>query len=217
MHAETDTARRRRPLLRMAIAAVMAAPLGYVVGWLMADYGPDLGSIGGVEGVRWADGLAVVLALVLGVASLITLAASLSTKRTAKLLGLDDEAGPDEVRSVRRQGLVCLMSAGILVLPALLPALGMNALTAMALVAVLLVVHTMLNIDLWRSSDELIRAVTVEAGAVVFWMGQGLLFLWAAAERLGVAPGLSAWDIYVVLMGLYLVTAAVVTARRGLA
>lgn len=57
----------------------------------------------------------------------------------------------------------------------------------------------------------------MEAAAATFFLGQGLLFLWAAAERLGVVAPLTAWDIYAVLMTLYLVALAVASARRGLA
>lgn len=220
MNTESPPVAPRRPLrlLRFLVPAIIALPLGYGVGSLLGRFGPDLGPVGAaLDAVRWADAVALLLAVALAVAAIVTLGVSFSGKRSARLLGLEGEAGADDVSALRRQGVVCVLSAIILVLPVILPVLGMNALPAMALVAVLLIGHTLLNVDLWRRSDELIRAVTVEAGAVVFWLGQGLLFLWAAAERLGVAPTLSAWDVYVVLMGLYLVTAAVVTARRGLA
>ena len=220
MNSDLNTTVPRHPLrlLRFLVPAIVALPLGYGVGALIAKFGPDLGPINAaIDGVRWADAVGVVLAATLAVAAIVTLVVSFNPRRSARLLGLDGDAGADDTAALRRQGLVCVLSAFIMVLPMMLPALGMGALPAMGLVAVLLVGHTLLNIDLWRRSDELIRAVTVESGAVVFWLGQGLLFLWAAGERLGIAPTLSAWDVYVVLMGLYLVTAAVVTARRGLA
>jgi hypothetical protein len=218
LNPDGEPLRRRNPLLRMAVAAVVAAPLGYGVGMLLAKFGPDLGPAADVlDGLRWADVAAALLALVLAGAAVVAAAVSFSPRSTARMLGLDGDAGPDEIRSVRFQALVCILSAVVMVLPILLPALGISPQVAMALVAVLLVGHTLLNVGMWRSSDELVRAISVEAGAAVFWIGQGLLFLWGAAERLGVAPGLSAWDVYVVLMGLYLATAAIVTARRGLA
>ncbi|GAD58089.1 hypothetical protein [Brevundimonas abyssalis] len=52
--------------------------------------------------------------------------------------------------------------------------------------------------------------------SLAFWIGQAALFGWAVAERLGVAPTLTAWDILVVVMGLYLVCSATVGLRRGL-
>lgn len=215
---DTSTSSGRLRLLRLFIPAALALPLGYAAGALLARFGPDLGPFGRLlDGVRWADVVGVLLAAVLALATAVTLVVSFSPRRSARLLGLDGEAGPDDRAALRRQAVVCGLSAFVLLLPVALPALGMAAAPALMLVGVLLIGHTMLNLDLWRRSDELIRAVTVEAGAAVFWLGQGLLFLWAAAERLGFAPALSAWDVYVVLMGLYLVTAAVVTARRGLA
>jgi hypothetical protein len=44
-----------------------------------------------------------------------------------------------------------------------------------------------------------------------------VLFLWAAAERLGAAPAITAWDIYAVLMTLYLAASLWISVRRGLA
>nr|WP_314432948.1 hypothetical protein [uncultured Brevundimonas sp.] len=57
----------------------------------------------------------------------------------------------------------------------------------------------------------------LETATIAFLLGQGLLFIWAAAERLGLATPLTAWDIYAVLMAVYLTASLVVSLRRGLA
>ena len=88
---------------------------------------------------------------------------------------------------------------------------------AMGLIILLFALHTVLNIRMWRGVDELLRRTTLEAATATFFLGQGLLFLWAAAERLSLLPPLTAWDAYAVLMTLYLFVSAVVSARRGLA
>jgi hypothetical protein len=41
-------------------------------------------------------------------------------------------------------------------------------------------------------------------GALTFAFGQGALFLWAAAEHLGLVPVVSAWDLAMAMMTLYL-------------
>src|SRR5215217_4596854 len=55
------------------------------------------------------------------------------------------------------------------------------------------------------------------AGAACFWVLQGGLFLWAAAEKLDLAPALSSWDALVVLMTFYLLVSSVLSVRRGFA
>jgi hypothetical protein len=62
----------------------------------------------------------------------------------------------------------------------------------------------------------MIRQMVAEAGAVCFWVRQGALFLWAAAEKLELVPALSAWDMMTILMGFYLVISSVISVRRGL-
>ncbi|OYX01637.1 MAG: hypothetical protein B7Z12_13760, partial [Caulobacter vibrioides] len=46
---------------------------------------------------------------------------------------------------------------------------------------------------------------------------QGLLFLWAAGEKLGLLPQLTLWDATSVMMAAYLVIGLTITWRRGLA
>jgi hypothetical protein len=99
----------------------------------------------------------------------------------------------------------------------ILSSVGAPVALSLAAVAALLILHTVMNFHLYRTVDELFRRVVVEAGAATFWLGQGLLFLWAAAERLSAVPPVTAWDAYVVLMGVYLVVSMIVTMRRGLA
>ena len=53
--------------------------------------------------------------------------------------------------------------------------------------------------------------------AICFWVLQGALFLWAAGEKLGLAPALSTWDCLTVLMVFYLAVSAVIGFRRGFA
>jgi hypothetical protein len=105
----------------------------------------------------------------------------------------------------------------ILVLPIVFTLAGLAGGLAMGLIVLLFAVHTVLNVRVWRGVDELLRRTTMEAATATFFLGQGLLFLWAAAERLGVLPPLTAWDIYAVLMTLYLMVSAIASARRGLA
>lgn len=73
------------------------------------------------------------------------------------------------------------------------------------------------NLQLWRISDELMRRVIVETGALSFWALQAALFAYAAAERLDLAQTVSGWGLTSILLAVYLVASTVVAVRRGLA
>ena len=77
-------------------------------------------------------------------------------------------------------------------------------------------VQSVANLMLWRRADEMLRRVMVETSALAFWASQMALFLYAAAERLGLTGGVSAWGMMAVLMTIYLLASAVASMRRGL-
>jgi hypothetical protein len=99
---------------------------------------------------------------------------------------------------------------------ALQPLSSQLAGAVMAAIVGLFLVQTLLNLTVWTRADEMIRQTVAEAGAICFWVLQGALFLWAAAEKLELVPALSAWDMMTILMGFYLVISSVVSVRRGL-
>lgn len=204
-----------RNLLKIMAIGFVCGVAGVLVGEFAAARFPGLEP--DFTGVRWADVVAGLLAFILLVACLATGLRSLSREGLGKTLNLEGPAGDIEVRDARTQSVVLALSGIILLLPMILSALSVPPLAALGGVVVLLGLHTVLNLRLYRSVDELFRRTVVEAGAMTFWLGQGVLFLWAAAERLAVAPPITAWDVYVVLMGVYLVVSMVVTMRRGLA
>lgn len=204
-----------RKLSKAVFAGALCGAVGYTIGHFAAELVP--GPSPDLSGLRWADAVAGLVAAVLLVACLGTAITSLDRRRLGKALKLEGPASDGEVRDTRIQAAILGLSGVIMVLPMILSGLRTPATASLAAVVLLLVLHTILNVRLYRSIDELFRRTVVEAGALTFWLGQGLLFLWAAAERLGVAPPLTAWDIYVVMMGAYLIVSLVVTVRRGLA
>lgn len=206
---------RVRGVLKVLVAGAVCGVLGYFVGRLAYDLFPGIEP--DLSGIRWADVVAVLLAAVILIASLATAIRSLDRKGLGKTLNLEGPAGDGEVREVRLQSAILFLSGVILPLPMILSWVGAPVILSLTAVAILLVLHTVLNFHLYRTVDELFRRIVVEAGAVTFWLGQGVLFLWAAAERLAAVPAITAWDIYVVLMGVYLVVSMIVTMRRGLA
>ncbi|WP_291837407.1 hypothetical protein [Brevundimonas sp.] len=204
-----------RQLSKAVLAGAVFGAVGYAVGQFAAKLFPGLEP--DLPDLRWADIVAGLVAAVLLVSCLGTAITSFYRRSLGRVLKLEGPAGDDEVRDARRQSAVLGLSGIIMILPMILSGLALPVTASLAGIGLLLVLHTALNLRLYRSVDELFRRVVVEAGALTFWLGQGLLFIWAAAERLAVAPPLTAWDIYVVLMSVYLIVSMVVTFRRGLA
>lgn len=208
--------RRSRKAIHFLAFFAAGATLG-AAGYLVGRHLGVSGVLDGAPLPRWADLLAGLLGLLMVSTAGVMAAMSLSPAIVGRVLKLEGPAGPDELRDARLQALILGLSGVIVVLPPLLASRGVEPLSALALLAVMMAVHTALNLVLYRRVDELFRRAAVEAGALTFWLGQGVLFLWAVAERLGAAPPITGWDIYVVLLAAYLVASAGVAARRGLA
>ena len=203
-----------RHLASLFLLVLVGGGVGYFAGRQIAISFPGLE---GPDLPRWSDAVALLLGAVLSIAAGWTAVVAMDAAALGRTLKLEGPAGPAEVRDTRLQALILALSGVIVALPPLLMFARVDSLPAMIVLVVLLAVHTALNLRLFRTVDELFRKTAIEAGAITFWLGQGVLFLWAAAERLSLAPPLTAWDIYVVVMAAYLVASSIVTIRRGLA
>lgn len=83
-------------------------------------------------------------------------------------------------------------------------------------IVLLLAIQTVANVMLWRRADEMLRQVMADTSAIAFWALQTALFLYAAAERLGLVDTISAWAMMGILMAVYLLASIVASARRGM-
>lgn len=205
----------RRLLTAFGFGMIMGVA-GYLFGRLVLPglIGPD--ALDGAN-VRWSDALAALTGIALMIGAGVVMVISLDPRRLGRMYRMDEPASAEEGRQARFQAAVMGFSGLILLLPIVFALVGLDGGVAMGLIVLLLAVHTVLNVRVWRGVDELLRRTAMESATVTFFLGQGLLFLWAAAERLGVLPPLTAWDIYAVLMTLYLSVSAFISARRGLA
>jgi hypothetical protein len=208
--------------VRALVFAVIGAPVGYLVGKSLAgleDAGvwsaPDLG---------WSDALAIVLALLLLGAGVITMIVSASRKTLGRQI--DPEGGRPATAAqaslYAQNGWVLalagvMMATPVVVRAAFDPVPTLIASAAMVGLVALFLVQTASSISVWIGSDELMRRATAEISALTFVILQGALFLWAAGEKLGLLPVLTLWDAVSVMMTAYLIIAGVVIWRRGLA
>ena len=165
--------------LQMLVFAVIGAPLGYLLGKYLAqleDAGvwtkPDLG---------WSDVLAILLALMLLGAGLITMIVSVSRKTLGRQI--DPEGGRPATWA---QASFYAQNGGVLVLAGLMmatpvviramfdPVPPLIASAAMIGLIALFLIQTASNISVWIKSDELMRSATAEISAMTFVILQGL-------------------------------------------
>jgi hypothetical protein len=186
----------RPSLLRKAALFVVLAVLGGAFGYGFATL---------TDGVltRWEDELAVIMAAAtigIGVVTAVVVATR-----------------PSQIpRGCGVLQVVVMLLAGTLFL---LPVFGSAWATpevVFGAVLLLLAVQSGANLMLWRNADEMLRRVMLETSALAFWAVQLGLFIYAAAERLGLIGTISGWGLMGVLMGVYFIASIVAGARRGL-
>jgi hypothetical protein len=170
----------------------------------------------------WADLAAATIAAMLLASGLLVGLASFNRRLAGRLIDPagDRPARPAQVVFYRQQAAVLALAGLMLATPVLARLLWQPlpvalAQAIMAGILALFLLQTALNIAVWLRADEMMRQMIAESGSVCFWVLQGALFLWAAAEKLDLAPALSAWDLMTILMGVYLVVSSLMSLRRG--
>lgn len=186
----------RPSLLRKAALFVVLAVLGGAFGYTFATL---------TDGVltRWEDELAVIMAAAtIGIGVITAFVVATRPSQVPRGCGVLQ--------------VVVMLLAGILFL---LPVFGSAWTTpevVFGAVLLLLAVQSGANLMLWRNADEMLRRVMLETSALAFWAVQLSLFIYAAAERLGLIGTISGWGLMGVLMGVYFIASIVAGARRGL-
>ncbi|WP_372706688.1 hypothetical protein [Brevundimonas sp.] len=186
----------RAPLARKAVFFVILAGLGGAFGYGVSTL---------VDGyvIAWEDELAVLMATILMATGVIS-AFIVATRPTTVPRG----CGVLQA--------VVMTLAGLLFL---LPVFGpewVSATVVFGIVLVLLAVQTVANLMLWRAADEMLRRIMAETSAIAFWALQMALFVYAAAERLGLVETITGWGLMGILMGVYFISSIVASARRGI-
>lgn len=220
------TANARKPISRGTRVRFALLGVGAICGAAGAFVSRRAAEAGlfDLEALSWSYGLALVLGLIMGVSGLIAVATSFNARLTAQALDPDGSTPPraGQTTFYRQQGLVLVLAGLMMVAPVIAGQLydpvprGLAIALLAGLVAASLI-QTLLNLSVWNRADEMMRRMIAETGSICFWLLQGLFFLWAAAEVLGLAPALSSWDLMTVLMAVYLVVSAVAAMRRGFA
>jgi hypothetical protein len=187
----------RSSLLRKGALLVLLAALGGAFGFGFATLTDGFVT-------RWEDDLAVFMAAAMigiGVVSAFVVATRPS----------------DVPKGCGILQVIVMLLAGVMFL---LPIFGTAWATpdvVFGAIAVLLAAQSVANLMLWRAADEMLRRVMLETSALAFWVVQLGLFVYAAAERLGLIGTITGWGLTGMLMGVYFIASIVASARRGIA
>ncbi len=205
----------RKMLVRMAIGALVGAAVGY--SFIKALLHLQVS----IKQLTWSDGLAFWLGITYFCVGLAFFAMTYNRKELARNLEGDKAKLPatdEEVRTFRLQSLTLTLAGALILLPLLaMGTLGntqQRAATVYAVVVGLWLVQTWINVKVWHHADEFYRLMLLKAAAISFAIGQGGLFLWAAAEHLHVVHALSSWDTIMLLMTVYLLTSSTLGIRN---
>ena len=186
----------RPSLLRKAALFVLLAALGGAFGFGFATLTDGFVT-------RWEDDLAVFMAAaMIGIGVLSAFVVATRPSDVPKGCGILQ--------------VIVMLLAGVMFL---LPIFGTAWATpdvVFGAIAVLLAAQSVANLMLWRAADEMLRRVMLETSALAFWAVQLGLFVYAAAERLGLIGTITGWGLTGMLMGVYFIASIVASARRGI-
>lgn len=166
-------------------------------------------------GYGWVDALALVVAAwLIGGGAFVALL-SIRPKWMRRELKLDSPPTAPERGDMALSSLAMILAGVLYIIPLAAGPAGWSSWAAYGGVLLVLAVQTFVNWRLLQRADELARRVMMEAAALCFWGLQGLLFLYAAAERMAMVAPLTAWTATVILMPVYLAASMWAYARRG--
>jgi hypothetical protein len=199
----------------MAIGAVVGAATGF--GFIEAITHLNVS----VKQLTWSDGLAYWLGVTYFAIGIALFATTYNRRELARNLEGEQAKLPatdEEVRMYRLQSLTLILAGALILIPLLaMGSLGSTTQRAGIVfsgVVLLWIAQTAINMIVWRTADEFARLLILKTAAIAFGVCQGALFLWAAAEHLHLARGLTSWDSMMVLMTVYLFTSATLAVKN---
>ncbi len=199
---------------RNLIGAVIGGAFGFGLIELMGRLGIRF------KGMPAMDLVAIVIVIEFFGFALVLAYLSADRKRLASTIeceGTPLPASDEEVRDFRLQAAVLALAGLMMLIPIVstqrIQGHAGRGLALFLATVTLFAIQTLLNIRLWRNSDEFARRTLLIVAAVTFSISQGLLFLTGAAERLQLIRTVSNWNLCIAMMALYL-SVSVVTGLR---
>ena len=159
--------------------------------------------------IRWSDGIAIAVALICFIAAARLLGESFDAKKLSVRMDVEGDPTRREVNQVRLQCILLVALGVSIVWPVIATAQNWPApIVAYAVTAVFIVIRVSYTLLMWRSADEFVRSRVTGISWWTFFISQTALIAYAGAERLGLMPPLTAWDIMVSITGISILVSA---------
>lgn len=204
----------RKLLLQFAAGVVFGGLVGFGVGHLAGRYFEDEA----LKNLPLSVEIAGLVAVIYMVMAVIVLAGSLSPKIGAKLLNVEDEAEVRELQSqLLNSGLgMALWGAALMALALAAPVGPLATPVALVIAAVGLVSGLWFAWKTYRSSDELLLAINLEAGALTYGLMLLVLGGWGMLAHLDYVTGPQPLDLLTACYVLALLATFISAGRRGM-
>lgn len=214
MMIEDKTPATPKWVRKLLIPAAIGGVVGFAASSALMRF-LDSEAVGGLGESGTIAALVGMLYAVIGLSIAIGVA---SPRLGARFLNVEDA---DELREQKR--VLSLSGAAMLLLGISLIALALAApggplapAAGLAIGVVGLVVGAVLSVAVVRSSDELMRAINLEAGSLGFTLVLLVVGLWAMLAHLGYTAGPAPLDLLSLFYVLVLVASFITVGRRGM-
>lgn len=202
-----EITRPRSPLYLTLLRMIAGAAIGAVVAWGYFSFAREL---------RWSDILALVLAMVCVIGGVRLFLDSLNRRALGRMLEVEGESSPEETTQARWHAAMMGVLGLMLIWPPLATLSGAPApLWTYIVVAASLIANLWFTWRVFEGSDEYARQRMLQATWRASLAGQALLIAYAGAERLGLVPPLTAWDVLVVFTAISMLTPLFGGAQKG--
>lgn len=193
-------------LMRMLIGALIGAAACYLYFSYMREF-------------RWADGVALGLAIVCFIAAVRIFLHARDKKLMGQLMRevsqIEGDSTPREMSQARLQALVLAALGVSLLWPPLATAQNWPApWWSYSVIVATLAVKLWYTAHVFRVADEFTRQQIRDAAWRASFVSQTLLLAYAGAERLGLVQPVNAWDILVVMTGISILVPAFNPRRK---
>jgi hypothetical protein len=164
----------------------------------------------------WADAVALGLSLICIGAAVRLGIDSLDPATLGRRMEVEGDSTEKEARQARLQAVLLFALGVVLVLPPAAGVLGLGVpWIVYAAILVFVAVRIVYTRHVLRSGDEFVRQRIQRVQSVAFMVVQTGLLLYAGAERLGLAPRASAWEILVLVTLTVVLLPSVLLTRRA--
>lgn len=211
---ENETSSMPRWVRKLLIPALIGAVIGYAASAAMLTY-IDSAAVGGLS---VSATIAAVVGVLYAVIGLTMVVGTANPQLGARLLNVEDA---DELREQKK--VLTLSGAAMMLWGVALLALALAApdgpvpqAAALAVGGGGLVIGIALSVLVYRSSDELMLAVNLEAAALSYGLLLLVVGLWAMLAHLGYTAAPAPLDLLSLFYVLVLVASFIAVGRRGM-